>query len=65
MTLDIQDIWKDSTTAGLKRVKKGSSSQEASVSSNQSVKKLEISSKTNFDSSHPSLDADSNQVSFC
>lgn len=29
----MQEVWKVSTTAGLKRVKKGSSAQEGSVSS--------------------------------
>lgn len=57
-----QDIWKVSTTAGLKRVKKGSSSQEASVSSSQSTKELEISSKTSSSIGQPSLHADFNQV---
>ncbi|KAH7846573.1 hypothetical protein Vadar_015665 [Vaccinium darrowii] len=42
-----QEVWKVSTTAGLKRVKKGSSMHEASASSSQATKEFEVSSKSN------------------
>ncbi|KAF7139251.1 hypothetical protein RHSIM_Rhsim07G0212900 [Rhododendron simsii] len=42
-----QEVWKVSTTAGSKRVKKGSSMHEASTSSSQPTKEFEVSSKSN------------------
>lgn len=42
-----QEVWKVSTTAGLRRAKKGSTVNEASASSSHSVKELEGSSRTN------------------
>ncbi|WJX63369.1 hypothetical protein P8452_48262 [Trifolium repens] len=41
-----KEVWKVSTTAGARRVKKGPSAQEASSSSNQSTKESEASSKS-------------------
>lgn len=38
-----QEVWKVSTTAGSKRVKKGSSAHEASASSSHSIKESEVS----------------------
>ncbi|THG07272.1 hypothetical protein TEA_001862 [Camellia sinensis var. sinensis] len=63
-----QEVWKVSTTANLKRVKKGSSMLEASASSSQSTKEIEVSSKLNtppFTSaaSQSSLHVDSSQAS--
>ncbi|XP_058747798.1 protein SABRE-like isoform X1 [Vicia villosa] len=45
-----QEVWKVSTTAGARRVKKGSSASEASTSSNQSTKESEASSKSSISS---------------
>jgi hypothetical protein len=60
-------VWKVSTTAGSKRVKKGSIMHEASASSSHSTKDSDVTSKscafasvTNQHSAH----ADSAQVSF-
>ncbi|GMP45695.1 hypothetical protein CsSME_00014132 [Camellia sinensis var. sinensis] len=63
-----QEVWKVSTTANLKRVKKGSSMLEASASSSQSTKEIEVTSKLNtppFTSaaSQSSLHVDSSQAS--
>ncbi|KAI8014433.1 Protein SABRE [Camellia lanceoleosa] len=63
-----QEVWKVSTTANLKRVKKGSSMLEASASSSQSTKEIEVSSKPNTPSftsaaSQSSLHVDSSQAS--
>ncbi len=65
---DVQEVWKVSTTAGSKRVKKGSLMHEASASSSHSTKESDATSKsssafpsvTNQHSAH----ADSAQVSF-
>lgn len=38
----MQEVWKVSTTAGLKRVKKGSSVHEASTSGGLSVRETEV-----------------------
>ncbi|KAA8538196.1 hypothetical protein F0562_027804 [Nyssa sinensis] len=43
-----QEVWKVSTTAGSRRVKKGSSMHEASASSSHSIKESEVSSKSNM-----------------
>lgn len=66
----IQEVWKVSTTAGSKRVKKGSSMHEASTSSSQPTKEFEVSSKSNTSgltltsgTSQSSSHADSSQVS--
>ncbi|KAF6160647.1 hypothetical protein GIB67_019587 [Kingdonia uniflora] len=41
------EVWKVSTTAGSKRVKKGASAHEAGTSSNSSLKESELPSKSN------------------
>ena len=58
----MQEVWKVSTTAGARRVKKGSSTQEASASTSHSTKESENSSKSG--TSQPSVLADPAQVSF-
>ncbi|OIW02537.1 hypothetical protein TanjilG_12851 [Lupinus angustifolius] len=64
-----QEVWKVSTTAGARRVKKGSSVHEASASSSHSKKESEASSKSSFtsmlfpSSSQPSVPADSARAS--
>jgi len=65
----LQEVWKVSTTAGARRVKKGSSVLEASASSSQSAKESETSSKSGISAmlfpatSQPPVHADSAQVS--
>ncbi|XP_022728696.1 protein SABRE-like isoform X2 [Durio zibethinus] len=44
-TLEMQEVWKVSTTAGARRVKKGSSNHDASASGSHSTKESEVSSK--------------------
>lgn len=68
---DMQEVWKVSTTAGSKRVKKGSSVQEASASSSHQAKESEVLPKSSAPvapftliSSQSSHHADSTQVSF-
>jgi hypothetical protein len=67
--LFIQEVWKVSTTAGARRVKKGPSAQEASSSSNQSTKESEASSKSGISAllfpatNQPSVQVGSAQVS--
>ncbi|XAR62068.1 hypothetical protein NMG60_11016663 [Bertholletia excelsa] len=61
-----QEVWKVSTTAGLKRVKKGSSMPEASTSSSHTTKEPEAKSNTSLlpfasGSSQSSLNADPSQ----
>ncbi|KAK7275853.1 hypothetical protein RIF29_16979 [Crotalaria pallida] len=64
-----QEVWKVSTTAGARRVKKGSSVHEASASSSHSKKESEASSKSTFStklfpsSSQPSVPVDSSRAS--
>lgn len=64
-----QEVWKVSTTAGARRVKKGSSVLEASASSSQSAKESETSSKSGISAmlfpatSQPPVHADSAQIS--
>uniref|UniRef100_A0A5B7AFH2 FMP27/BLTP2/Hobbit GFWDK motif-containing RBG unit domain-containing protein n=1 Tax=Davidia involucrata TaxID=16924 RepID=A0A5B7AFH2_DAVIN len=65
-----QEVWKVSTTAGSRRVKKGSSMHEASASSSHSTKECEVSSKSNTSAvpfasgtSQSSVHADSSQAS--
>ncbi|KAI5435477.1 hypothetical protein KIW84_022054 [Lathyrus oleraceus] len=64
-----QEVWKVSTTAGARRVRKGSSVSEASTSSNQSTKESEASSKSSISSflfpttNQPSAQAGSAQAS--
>ena len=63
----MQEAWKVSTTAGSKRVKKGSSILEASASSSNSAKESDIASKSSASApvtNQPSFHADSAQVSF-
>ena len=64
---DVQEVWKVSTTAGSKRVKKGSSIHESSASSIHSAKESDITSKSGASApvtNQPSVHADSAQVSF-
>ncbi|KAL6983113.1 hypothetical protein U1Q18_016507 [Sarracenia purpurea var. burkii] len=65
-----QEVWKVSTTVGSKRVKKVSSTHEASASSSHSTKEVEVSSKPSTSvlpstsgTSQSSLPADSSQGS--
>ncbi|GMY06946.1 protein SABRE isoform X1, partial [Fagus crenata] len=61
-----QEVWKVSTTAGSKRVKKGSSIHEASASSIHSAKESDITSKSGASApvtNQPSVHADSAQAS--
>ncbi|RDY04424.1 Protein SABRE, partial [Mucuna pruriens] len=63
-----QEVWKVSTTAGARRVKKGSSVLEAPASSSHSTKESEASSKSGisamlFPTSQPSVHVDSAQIS--
>nr|XP_048331916.1 protein SABRE isoform X1 [Ziziphus jujuba var. spinosa] len=61
-----QEVWKVSTTAGSKRVKKGLSIHEAPASSSHTTKEIEPSSKSGVfapASDQPSLHADSTQTS--
>lgn len=64
----MQEVWKVSTTAGARRVKKGSAAHEASASSSHSKKESEASSKSTFSamlfpaSSQPSVQVDSARV---
>ncbi|XP_057442427.1 protein SABRE-like isoform X3 [Lotus japonicus] len=64
-----QEVWKVSTTAGARRVKKGSSAHEPSSSSSHSTKESEASSKSVFSTmlfpatSQPSVRVDSAQAS--
>ncbi|KAJ1424739.1 FMP27, C-terminal [Sesbania bispinosa] len=64
-----QEVWKVSTTAGARRVKKGSSLLEASASSSHSIKEPETSSKSGISAmlfpvtSQPSVHVDSSQAS--
>ncbi|XP_027353731.1 protein SABRE isoform X2 [Abrus precatorius] len=64
-----QEVWKVSTTAGARRVKKGSSILEASASSSHSIKESEASSKSGISAmlfqstSLPSGHVDSTQAS--
>ena len=44
-SLEMQEVWKVSTTAGARRVKKGSSNHDASASGSHSMKESEVSSK--------------------
>lgn len=63
----MQEVWKVSTTAGSKRVKKGLLIHEASASSSHSTKESETTSKTTAAASvtnQHSVHADSAQVSF-
>ena len=62
----MQEVWKVSTTAGSKRVKKGSSTHEASTSSSHTMKENEVPSKSSVSApstGQPCL-ADSSQVSY-
>lgn len=65
----IQEVWKVSTTAGARRVKKGSSVLEASASNSHSIKESETSSKSGISAvlfpatNQPSVHVDSAQVS--
>lgn len=65
-SLEMQEVWKVSTTAGARRVKKGFSTHDASASGSHSTKESEISSKpsvsTTSVTSQP-VPADSAQVS--
>lgn len=66
---DIQEVWKVSTTAGARRVKKGSSAHEASGSGGHSMKEFEGSFKSYVAPStsaniQSSIHVDSIQVSF-
>ncbi|KAK7321272.1 hypothetical protein VNO77_31753 [Canavalia gladiata] len=63
-----QEVWKVSTTAGARRVKKGSSVQEGSASSNQPTKESEALFRSGFSAmlfptSQPSAQVDSAQAS--
>ncbi|XP_061371719.1 protein SABRE isoform X2 [Gastrolobium bilobum] len=64
-----QEVWKVSTTAGARRVKKGSAVLETSASSNHSTKESETSSKSGISTmlfpatSQPSVNVDSAQAS--
>ncbi|CAJ1974051.1 unnamed protein product [Sphenostylis stenocarpa] len=64
-----QEVWKVSTTAGARRVKKGSSLLEASASTSHSMKESEASSKSGISAmlfpttSQPSVHVDSAQAS--
>lgn len=63
----MQEVWKVSTTAGSKRVKRGSLTHEAAASSSHTTKENEFPSKSSvFASStnQPLLLADSTQVSY-
>ena len=59
---EMQEVWKVSTTAGSKRVKKGSA-HEASASSSHTTKENEVPSKSSVFTSSTSQ-ADSTQVSY-
>ncbi|MED6130808.1 hypothetical protein PIB30_004229 [Stylosanthes scabra] len=63
-----QEVWKVSTTAGAKRVKKSTSLNEVSASSSNTTKESEASSKSGisamlFSASQPSVHVDSAQAS--
>ncbi|KAF3447266.1 hypothetical protein FNV43_RR12446 [Rhamnella rubrinervis] len=58
-----QEVWKVSTTAGAKRVKKGSSVHEAPASSSHIVRESELPFKSSAAASQHSPHADSSQAS--
>ena len=64
---EMQEAFKNSSTAGSKRVKKGSSTHEASTSSSHTLKENEFPSKPSVaasSTSQPPLLSDSCQVSY-
>lgn len=65
----MQEVWKVSTTAGARRLKKGLAIQEVPALNNHSAKESEVSSKSGISAmkfaatSQPTIPADSTHVS--